>query len=596
MYTIHADGQLLFASGSETVESIAFNPKLSLDVENSASLTFVLPPGNRMHGKLKKLKHILTIEQDGKQLARCRVTETENDNYNQQSVYCEGDKAFLRDSVHAPYSYEGTVHGLFQKLLDNHNANVEAEKQFALGVITAVSAEETTEVLCDVYSATADEMDERLLSAYGGYLRTRTEGNTHYLDWVEQYGDENQQPIEFGVNLLDLTDKADASDVFTVLIPLGASGLSAKGEYDEPLTIAEVNNGLNYIQDDEAVALYGKIWRTYTWSHVEDAATLLEKGREYMRTGIALETLTLKAVDMHFVDGNIQPIRLGDRVRILSNPHGLDKVMVCTQIEIDLLNPENTLYTFGEKPRTLTDNVVLKEKGGGGGGSGGRQTVEEEINDIVHWARIITEEQNAHIQLTAGEFNRLNGNLSAVEIEMNGIEAEIAIAASRLDEVEGRTTSAEIAIDGANATIQLHASELSDLSQSMTQAEIAIDGLNSEIRLKADKIDLEGYVTIDDLNSTNAAISNLTSGLTQAQVLKSSLVESITGTFQFLNASLFTLAEKRCVWTSKAVLTSIPEFTKATVTLANGNQISVVTGWAEAPSNKRSTLQYLSYS
>lgn len=589
MYTIHADGQLLYSSQSNDVESIVLTPKLALDVESAGNLSFVLPPGNRMHGSLKKLKGMLTVEQDGKQLARCRVTETENDNYNQQSVYCEGDRAFLRDSVHAPYSYEGTVHGLFQKLLDNHNNQVEAEKQFVLGVITAVSEGETTEVLCEVYSSTADEMDERLLSAYGGYLRTRTEEGIHYLDWVEHYGDENEQPIEFGVNLLDLTDKADAGDVFTVLIPLGASGLGESGEYDEPLTIESVNNGLNYIQDDDAVALYGKIWRTYTWSHVEDAAKLLEKGREYLKTGIALETLTLKAVDMHFVDGNVQPIRLGDRVRILSNPHGLDKVMLCTQIEIDLLNPENTLYTFGEKPRTLTENVVqTQEAVGGRGGGGGRQTVEEEISDIVHWAQIITEEQNAHIQLTAGEFNRINGNLSAVEIEMDGIEAEIAIAASRLDEVEGRTTSAEIAIDGANATIELHASELSDLSQSMTEAEIAIDGLNSEIRLKADKIELEGYVTIDSLEAEIAEINKFFTGTAQAQMLDTNTLTCQTA--QITNVSLINYD---CKWASKTVQTSIPEFTTATITLANGNQMKVVTGWAEAPSTYRSTMAYL---
>lgn len=510
MYTIHADGQLLFSSLSEDVGSIVLTPKLSLDVENSGSLSFVIPPGNALHGKLKKLKGALTVEQDGVQIARFRVMETENDNYNQQSVYCEGDKAYLNDSVHAPYSYEGTVHGLFRKLLDNHNANVEAEKQFEHGVITVVDENETTEVLNEVYAATADEMSERLLNAYGGYLRTRVENSIHYLDWVEHYGDVNSQPIEFGVNMLDITDKADASDVFTVLIPLGATEVGSKE--DKPLTIESVNNGLNYIQDDEAVARYGKIWRTYTWSHVSNASELLKKGREYLKTGITLETLTLKAVDMHFVDGNIQPIRLGDRVRILSDPHGLDKVMLCTQVEIDLLNPENTLYTFGEKPRTLTDNVVMKEKGGGGGG-GGRADIEEEVSNIQRWAKIIAEEQEAYIQLTAGELNRLNGNLSAVELEMDGVAAEMQLAASRLDNVEGRTRSAEIAIDGANATITLQASELSELSQSVSEARIDIDGVNSQIRLKADKTVVDGILStglagVGVLSATRVSANN----------------------------------------------------------------------------------------
>lgn len=586
MYTIHANGQLLFTTHSDAVETLVLNPKMSLDVESAGSLSFVIPPGNGMHGKLKKLKCMLTVEQDGRQIARYRVTETESDNYNQQSIYCEGDKAFLRDSVHAPYEYEGTVHGLFHKLLDNHNANVDDEKQFAAGEITAVSAEETTHVLCDVYAETSDEMDERLLSAYGGYLRTRLENGVYYLDWIKHYGDENQQPIAFGVNMLELTDRADANEVFTVLIPLGAADV---GSQDEPLTIESVNNGLNYIQDDEAVEKYGKIWRTYTWSHVSDPYELLEKGREYMKTGVALETLTLNAVDMHFVDGNIQPIMLGDRVRILSEPHGLDKVLLCTQIELDLLNPEKTQYTFGEKPRTLTENVVLTQDRVGGGGGGGRQDIEEEVSDILRWAKIIAEEQNAHIQLTAGELNRLSGNLSAVEIEMNGITSELTLAASRLDNVESRTTSAEIALNGANATITLHASELSELSQNLSEALIEIDGIQSEILLKADKITLDGYVTASSFNAEIAAINNIFSGYSQAQNLHvNNAITAQSG--QFTNISLI---NNDCAWASKTVQTSIPEFTTANVTLANGNSIKVVTGWATAPSQHRSTMNYL---
>lgn len=544
MYTIHANGQLLFDSLSEKSEDIALSPKVSLDVNDAGSVKFVLPPGNRMHGGLKKLKSIITVEQDGEQLVRGRVMEIETDTYNQQSVYCEGEKAFLMDSVHSPYTYSGTVRGLFRKLMNNHNAMVDAEKQFVIGEITAVSDTETTAVECEVYSSTSSEIEERLLNAYGGYLRTRTVDGVQYIDWLEQYGDANEQPIEFSVNMLDLTDKADAGDVFTVLIPLGASEIGEDGEYTDPLSVASVNGGKNYIQDDEAVTLYGKIWRTYTWNHITDAGKLLEKAREYMKTGVALETITLKAIDMHFVDGNVQPLRLGDKVRILSNPHGLDKVMVCSQIEIDLVNPENTLYTFGEKPRTLTDNVVkTKQEVGSLGGGGGRKSVKEEISDIIRWAKIIADEQEAYIQLTAGEFNKVNENLSAVQIELDGVEAEMSLAASRVDNLEDRTTSAEIALAGAEAKITLHAESIEDLGQSISNAEIAIDGLNSEITLKADKIDLQGYVTADELEAEVAAINRFFTGNATASILNA---ESITGQHaQFTNVSLINYD---CAW------------------------------------------------
>ena len=50
-----------------------------------------------------------------------------------------------------------------------------------------------------------------------------------------------------------------------------------------------------------------------------------------------------------------------------------------------------------------------------------------------------------------------------------------------------------------------------------------------------------------------------------------------------------------CTWKSKTVQTNIPSFTTASITLANGNSIKVVTGWADAPSSYRSTMYYLSH-
>lgn len=545
MYTIHADGQLLFDSLSEDIGHIVLSPKLLLDINKAGSLSLVLPPGNGLHGQLKKLKSIITVEQDTEQLFRGRAMETDTDTYNQQSVYCEGEKAFLMDSVFSPGTLSGKVHDFFRLLISNHNEQVDAEKQFVVGIIDAVdeNAEMNPESRMEtrVYWNTLDMMEDSLLNVYGGYLRTRTVDGINYIDWVKQYGAENSQPIEFTVNLLDLNAKADAGDVFTVLIPLGASEIGDDGEYTDPISIASVNNGLNYIQDDAAVAMYGKIWRSKTWSYIEDPARLLEKGREHLKTGIALETITLKAIDMHFVDGNVQPIRIGDRVRILSNPHGLDQVMICSQIEIDLMNPENTVYTFGERPRTLTENVVkaeteVDELTGRGGGGGSRKSIQEEVGDIIRWAYINVDKANAKILLTAGELDKTNKSLS--------------------------------------------------------EAYIQIDGVKKEIVAKADRIELQGYVTMQAFQAEMASIKSIFSGTTTVEKLN---VSDRILTTNIDIASNMKLFGYDTYWESKTVQTSIPSFTTASVTLANGNKITIVTGWADPPSNFRSTMHYLSH-
>ena len=527
MYTIHVDGKLLYSTASEDIASIVLNPKLVLDVNNAGSLSFVLPPGNALHDSIQKLKSIVTVEQDGEVIFRGRVLDDEKDSFNQKSVYCEGDRSFLLDSVYAPYSYTGNIRTFFNNLISNHNSMVETNRRFTVGNVTAVGSSATMEVENDSYSSTSSVIEEKLLGAYGGYLRTRTSGNTNYIDWVKDYGSNNSQAIEFGVNLLDLKDRVDAGDVFTVLIPLGAAEIDDDGEYGDPLTVESVNGGQNYIQDNAAVAMYGKIWRTQTWSYEDNASELLAKGREYLKTGVALRTITLKAVDMHFVDGNVKRIAIGDNVHIVSNPNGMDLTMICSKMEIDLPNPENTLYTFGEAPRTLTENFIQTEEEvdsmtGYRGGGGGRKAVKDEVTDIIRWAKINVDENNANIQLTAGELDKTNKRLSAAEIEIDGLNSEVTIAASRLDDVEHRTTSTEIALDGANAAIKLKASqtEVDELGERVSQAEIDIDGAQSQITLKANKTVVDGI---------------LSTGLAGVSVLSANNVSANKGNFDSLS-------------------------------------------------------------
>ncbi len=583
MYTIHADGKMLFSSVSEDVSSIALSPMLSLNINKAGSLSFVLPPGNSMHGNLKKLKSIITVEQDGVQLARGRVVETELDTYNQKSVHCDGEKSFLMDSVFQPGTLDGKVHDFFKKLIDNHNSQVDAEKQFTVGVVDAVEADAVMQPdsrnETRVYWNTMDMIEDSLLNVYGGYLRTRTVGNTHYIDWVKEYGETNSQPVEFSVNLLDLTDVIDAGDVFTVLIPLGACEIGEDGEYTDPLSIESVNNGLNYIQDDDAVEMYGKIWRTNAWSYIDDPAKLLEKGREYLKTGIALETITLKAIDMHFTDGNVQPIRIGDKVRILSNPHGIDKVMICSQIEIDLLNPENTLYTFGEKPRTLTENIVKTEAdvggltgGGGRGGGGGRKSVQEEVSDIIRWAEFIKNEHEATIGMIAGEkytdIQEGFTTLKEVGVILNGTEAKAGIVASVIEQGER-----------------------------ISSAELEIDGMASEITMKADKITLDGYVTASKLEAELATFEDIFAGRANAD----SLYVNDTVGAQWGNFTNMWLENRRCDWKSRSVVTAskYPQLTLKKLSALTDSDY-VATGYSTtmvSNSNAYSTttLNYLSY-
>lgn len=517
MYTIRLDGYPLYNPAIQRETDTALTPKLSLSTTGNGSCSFVMPPGNRCINIVQRRKSIVTVHQDGREIFRGRVMDDETDAFKQKRVYVEGVRACLNDSLAAPYTYTGTAQGLLSKLIAEHNEQVEADKRFTLGHVTAKRAGENINDLKNVaYWNTYQEIDEKILSVYGGYLKARYEGGVQYIDWLEEYAGACAQQIRLGVNLLDLKDKNDAGEMFTVLRPLGASEIGPDGEYGAPVSIASVNGGLDYIEDAEAVERYGRIWKAYTWGYITDPAELMKKAQEYLATGAELKTLTIRALDMHLMDGSIDAIRIGQKVKIHVLPHGIDVEMTCSRMEIDLENPENTVYTFGEAPRALTDNVVMAEEEigsmtGGYGGGGGR-SVKEENTGIIRWAKIAVDEMNANINLNAGEINSLTGRMNKAEIDIDGLNANILLKASQEDvtALGARLSEAEIEIDGANAEILLKASQKSvdDLGSRVSSAEIEIDGLNSEILLKANKIDLQGYVTANQLAAELAALEN----------------------------------------------------------------------------------------
>lgn len=520
MYVIKHNGNVLYSPAAQSAAYRVLAPKLSLDINANGSCSFVMPPGCRMYDEIRRRKSIITVEQDGAEIYRGRVLDDEKDKFKQKSVYSEGVRGYLNDSQAAPYEYTGTPRGLLEKLITEHNKQVEAEKRFTVGNVTVDRRNEEHIFENVAYWETFKEIDEKLLSAYGGYLKVRKEGDALYLDWLKDFSVADAKEIRFGVNLVDLRDKNDAAGIFTILRPLGASVIGDDGEFGAPLTIKTVNDGgLDYIVDEEAVENYGKIWRTQTWPNEEDPQKLLEKGQEYMKIGAELRTITLNAIDMHFIDGSAEAIRVGDKVHIISQPHGIDMEKVCCKIEIDLVNPENTLYTFGEPPKSLTDNTVKAEKELDGltgykGGGGGRGSVKDENNVILRWAKIQVDQANANINLNAGEIDSVKGRMSTAELEIDGLNAQILLTAKQeeVNDICAKLTKAGIEVRGDIANIKLMASQevVDAVGKRVSAAEIEIDGLASEITLKADKVTIDAELTsIKKYFAGNATVAKM---------------------------------------------------------------------------------------
>lgn len=364
MYTILIDGKPLYAPNLVNEGYSVLNPKLTMELNKAGSLEFTVPPNNVMYDSIQKLKSIVQVFDGDEEIFRGRVLHDEKDFYKRKQVYCEGELAFLLDSVQRVYDYQGTLDGLFKQYINNHNSQVEDAKKFVIGEITVTDKNNYVHYSSTQYPKTWDELNEKLIDTHGGYVRTRIQDGVRYIDYIQDYDSISKQTIEFGVNMLDISEYISADDVFTVLIPLGADQTDSEGKSTGRLTISSVNGGKDYIQDESAIALFGYIWKTNDWNDVTQANDLLTKGRAYLSSGIQMAvTLTMKAVDLHLVNVNTQRIRLGDYIRVLSVPHKLDKFFQCSSISLDLQNPKNSTYNFGVQFRSMTESQVKTSKG-----------------------------------------------------------------------------------------------------------------------------------------------------------------------------------------------------------------------------------------
>ena len=107
VYRVYCDEQLLYHSRLENLR--IFNPSLELEVNKTGSFQFTIFQDHPRYGSIRKLKSIITVYQDDYLLFRGRVLDDEVGWHNEKSVTCEGELAFLLDSIQRPYEYSGSI-------------------------------------------------------------------------------------------------------------------------------------------------------------------------------------------------------------------------------------------------------------------------------------------------------------------------------------------------------------------------------------------------------------------------------------------------------------------------------------------------------
>lgn len=546
MYTIYADDSLLYMPGDEELSILS--PVLETQCNAAGTLTFVLLPEHPMYSALHKMRTRIIVRQDDEIIWRGRVLETETDFYRQKTVTCEGELTYLVDSVLHPYKladYDGTAAGLFRLYLTRHNEAVSEAQQFQIG---DVDIETLSSVENTGYGNTWDEISANLIDVHGGFLRIRYDGDVRYLDWTKGSGESCGQVIRFGENLLDLSEYVSASEIVTCLIPYAGQG-------DSKITIASVNDGKDYIEDAAGIALYGRIWGV-TEFDTKDAAKLLEMAKENLQKRLKETiTITISAVDLHLLDVNAESFRVGDKVRVVSPPHGIDAEYTCTAISLDLVNPDKSEYTFGTPETGMASTTAATSK------------AVEVVDSSVEYLRQIVSDQNTHLLL-------FDGVIDAYTTKVDDNTKAINTVQLTLNSVTGELTS-KVSKDDLVSTINQSA---------------------GAVKISAQCIDLSGYVTASQFETVSGWADDFQGTTMSCTTLSASVVNSFNGDFENLaigqavvtdlTTGSLTVGKVAASWQKQTVVTGISDAlrvskTSQTITYATPeggeNTINVLT-------------------
>lgn len=204
----------IYAPGSALDTTKLISPTLTREFGKAGSLEFTIPLGNVAHSALQKLKTVVSVEQDGKEIWQGRVMNHEQDFLLRQKVYCEGELAYLNDTDVPPYTAKDvTIRQFLDFLCKNHTSLTDSYKSFRIGNVTVegqkwyVPVAEKCYMKLD-YKAGSPDPDGDYLQEWGLYAQN---GNRLIENFSTVYSDyeEVQTPPEKSWTLNEIKTRED---------------------------------------------------------------------------------------------------------------------------------------------------------------------------------------------------------------------------------------------------------------------------------------------------------------------------------------------------------------------------------------------------
>lgn len=416
MYQVRLDDEILHDLREEDRRLVS--AKLYFESNKVDRFGFEILPTHPCFNNIKKLKSIISVfaiknTNEYEKLFEGRIPELDKDFNNIGEAEAEGVLSYFRDSIQRPFEFHDiTPEDFLKEIVNRHNEGVDETKRFEVGDVTVTG---NLYRMNEKYVTTLEILNDRLIDRLGGYFRVRYVGDKKIIDYLKDFDGVNAQTIEFGENLLDLTQVTTAADVYSVIIPIGA-----QDEDGNVLTIKSVNDGKDYLESHEAIALYGRRETVVEFSDVTLASNLKTKGEEHLQSTIEESlTIEMKAVDLSLVDHNIQAFRMYDWVKVISKPHSIIKSFLLKKMELNLIDPTDSYIQLGQIIKGISDEIVVQNKTKAKvetlqTGLAGVVGVVGDVNQIANNTVVVVEEVSKNQQQTADSLLELTINMQSL--------------------------------------------------------------------------------------------------------------------------------------------------------------------------------------
>lgn len=365
------------------------------------------------------------------------VQKMDNNGHFSIEYVCESKLAYLHDSSQRHGEYRNmTVRDFFEVIIGKHNRDVEPHKRFKVGEVTVTNSTDNVYRYLG-YEDTYDTIKDKLIDRLGGFLRLREEPDGTYIDYLESVGEQKNTPIQLRTNLQDMQRETDPTSVITRLVPVGARVESDNPEATDAsqarVTIASANNGVDYLDDASMIAEFGVIEKSVTWDDVHEPNILKTRGQQFLQAQKAARiSYDVTPLDLNLIDATFESFEVGNWHPIENPVFAIKEPLQIIEKTIDLMNPQRSKLTIGEKHRTLSEYQAEANK---------QMMVVRDLEDRVTRlgvsnARLTQQLQQANSDLETIQQNLLNVDLDNLPEELQGISGQIETLQRTINELD----------------------------------------------------------------------------------------------------------------------------------------------------------------